>query len=165
MWSPYVVAIVPAAVGPWQGSGPTPYYGAAERAGPSAQPTEDTSIPMRILYVSQTGMTEPLGQSQVVPYLIGLARAGFRIDLVTFEPEEARPDAIARVRAELGDHGIGYDWLPRRRAHDVGTKAREAAAALWQLLPRALVRRPQLVHARATIAATVAHLTARLVPG
>jgi glycosyltransferase involved in cell wall biosynthesis len=120
---------------------------------------------MRVLYVSQTGMTEPLGQSQVVPYLIGLARAGFRIDLITFEPEDARPEAITRVREQLGDHGIRYDYMVRRHAHDLGTKAREAAIALWRLLPRALMRRPHLVHARATIAATVAHLTARLVPG
>jgi glycosyltransferase involved in cell wall biosynthesis len=120
---------------------------------------------MRVLYVSQTGMTEPLGQSQVVPYLVGLARAGFDIDIVTFEPEDAGADTIARVRAQLCDHGIGYAWLPRRRAHDVATKAREAASALLRLIPLALARRPQLVHARATIAAAVAHLTARLVPG
>src|SRR6185312_186181 len=36
---------------------------------------------------------------------------------------------------------------------------------LMQLVPRALVRRPRLIHARATIAASIAHLTARLVPG
>src|ERR1700761_9308678 len=77
---------------------------------------------MRVLYVSQTGMTEPLGQSQVIPYLTGLARAGYGIELVTFEPEEARDEAIARVRQQLGDHGIGYVWLRRSRAHDVATK-------------------------------------------
>jgi len=120
---------------------------------------------MRVLYVSQTGMTEPLGQSQVVPYLLGLARAGFDIDLVSFEPEDATAGMIERVRQQLGDHGIAYSWLQRRRAHDVLTKARESMKGLMQLVPRALVRRPRLIHARATIAASIAHLTARLVPG
>jgi len=39
----------------------------------------------RALYLSHTGMTEPLGQSQVLPYLRGLARSGWSIDLVAFE--------------------------------------------------------------------------------
>lgn len=120
---------------------------------------------MGVLYASQTGMTEPLGQSQVVPYLVGLARAGWRIDVVTFEPEDAAAGAIAQVREQLGDHGIGYTWMPRSRAHDVWTKTRESARALAQLLAAAMSRRPRLVHARATLAATVAHLAARLVPG
>jgi glycosyltransferase involved in cell wall biosynthesis len=120
---------------------------------------------MRVLYLSQTGMTEPLGQSQVVPYLVGLAGAGFDIDLLAFEPEDTRSEAIARVREQLGDHGIAYTWLPRRAAHDPATKAREAAAALVRLMPRALLRRPRLIHARATIAASIAHVAARLLPG
>lgn len=120
---------------------------------------------MRVLYVSQTGMTEPLGRSQVVPYLVGLARAGFAIDLFTFEPESATADAITRVRSELGDHGIGYQWLPRRRAHDLGTKARESTRALLRLVAHALQQRPRLIHARSTLAATVGYLAARVAPG
>lgn len=120
---------------------------------------------MSVLYASQTGMTEPLGQSQVVPYLVGLARAGFHIDVVSFEPEDASDERIARVRAQLGDHGIGYQWMRRRHAHDWATKIRESSAALVQLLVRAARRRPRLVHARSSLPATVAHLVARLVPG
>jgi glycosyltransferase involved in cell wall biosynthesis len=120
---------------------------------------------MRVLYVSQTGMTEPLGQSQVIPYLAGLARAGFEIDLIAFEPQAAHDEAVERVHAELAARGIEYRWLRRSPAHDIASKARESLAGLMRLLPRAIARRPRLIHARATIAATIAHLTARLSPG
>jgi glycosyltransferase involved in cell wall biosynthesis len=121
-------------------------------------------VSVRVLYVSQTGMTEPLGQAQVLPYLVGLARAGFSIEIVGFEPEDADAREIARVREQLSDHGIDYSYLVRRRRHDWSTKIREASLGLLMLLTRALARRPRLVHARSTFASTVAHLAARMVP-
>lgn len=41
----------------------------------------------RILYISYDGMTDQLGQSQVIPYLIGLSKAGYAITIVSFEKE------------------------------------------------------------------------------
>ncbi|MDX2359911.1 MAG: glycosyltransferase [Crocinitomicaceae bacterium] len=38
-----------------------------------------------VLYLSYDGMTDPLGQSQVLPYLKGLSKAGYTIHLVSFE--------------------------------------------------------------------------------
>jgi len=118
----------------------------------------------RVLYASQTGMTEPLGRAQVVPYLVGLSRAGWQIEVVSSEPEGTPAAAVADVRTLLGDHGIGYQSFTRRLTHDWPTKLRESAQALLHLVARALARRPRLVHARSSLAATVAHLAARLVP-
>jgi glycosyltransferase involved in cell wall biosynthesis len=120
---------------------------------------------MRVLYVSQTGMTEPLGQSQVIPYLAGLARVGYRIEIVTFEPEGVAPAAVTRVREQLGDHGIDYVWLERRRAHDLATKAHESGKALLRLVGRALANRPRIIHARSYLPAAVARATRMLTPG
>lgn len=41
-----------------------------------------------ILFLSYDGMTDPLGQSQVLPYLSGLSALGYHIHLVSFEKEE-----------------------------------------------------------------------------
>jgi glycosyltransferase involved in cell wall biosynthesis len=38
-----------------------------------------------ILYLSYDGMTDPLGQSQVLPYLIGLTKAGLNFHIISFE--------------------------------------------------------------------------------
>lgn len=42
----------------------------------------------RILYLSYDGMTDPLGQSQVLPYLIGLSNKGYQITLMSFEKRD-----------------------------------------------------------------------------
>ena len=41
-----------------------------------------------VLYISYDGMTDPLGQSQVLPYLTGLSKKGFNIILISFEKQE-----------------------------------------------------------------------------
>jgi glycosyltransferase involved in cell wall biosynthesis len=38
-----------------------------------------------VLYVSYDGMTDPLGQSQVLPYLVGLSKLGYRFWLLSCE--------------------------------------------------------------------------------
>ena len=76
-----------------------------------------SALQMQVLYVSQTGMTEPLGRSQVIPYLKGLSRAGFRIDLVASEPAMARPDELRAISTELADCGIGYHPSRRSPSH------------------------------------------------
>lgn len=41
-----------------------------------------------ILYISYDGMTDPLGQSQVLPYLAGLSALGYKITLLSCEKTE-----------------------------------------------------------------------------
>ncbi len=38
-----------------------------------------------ILYLSYDGMTDPLGQSQVLPYICGLAKHGYTFTLISCE--------------------------------------------------------------------------------
>jgi glycosyltransferase involved in cell wall biosynthesis len=39
----------------------------------------------RVLYVSYDGLTDPLGQSQILPYILGLEKKGFEFDIISFE--------------------------------------------------------------------------------
>ena len=69
----------------------------------------------RVLYISYNGMLDPLGQSQVIPYLKELSRAGVEFTLLSFE----RPHAFTRDGAEtsaalqrdLAASGIDWHWL------------------------------------------------------
>ena len=54
-------------------------------------------MPINILYLSYDGMTDPLGQSQVLPYLVGLTKKGFRFHLISFEKE----DRFSKFRDEI----------------------------------------------------------------
>lgn len=42
----------------------------------------------KTLYISYDGMTDPLGQSQVIPYISGLSDAGYSITLISFEKKD-----------------------------------------------------------------------------
>ena len=63
-----------------------------------------------ILYLSYDGMTDPLGQSQVLPYLTGLAAKGYRISLISFEKAQAFTTFADNIHA-ICEHSK-IDWFP-----------------------------------------------------
>src|SRR5688500_3495796 len=65
---------------------------------------------LNILYLSYDGMTDPLGQSQVLPYLGGLAKAGHRIALVSFEKPDRFKSTRQIIESFCNQHNI--DWHP-----------------------------------------------------
>jgi glycosyltransferase involved in cell wall biosynthesis len=63
---------------------------------------------MTSLYLCYQSVREPLTRTQVIAYLEGLAAAGHRIVLLTFEPVRLGGDERRRLRAEL--RGLGIHW-------------------------------------------------------
>ena len=63
----------------------------------------------RILYLTYDGLTDPLGQSQVLPYLTRLSALGHAITIVSFEKghRSAAREAVAALC-----HAAGIDWHP-----------------------------------------------------
>lgn len=66
----------------------------------------------RILYLSYDGMTDPLGQSQVLPYLKGLSDLEFSITLVSFEKPEMFEKNKSTIEQITQEHNI--QWIPLR---------------------------------------------------
>jgi len=64
-----------------------------------------------VLYLSYDGMTDPLGQSQVLAYLEGLSSLGYRFTLISFEKAE-RFDKSKTV-IEQRCIAAGIKWLPQ----------------------------------------------------
>jgi glycosyltransferase involved in cell wall biosynthesis len=50
-----------------------------------------------ILYLSYDGMTDSLGQSQVLPYLKGLTKEGYKFHIVSFE----KPERFGKFKNEI----------------------------------------------------------------
>ena len=69
----------------------------------------------RVLFVSYNGMLDPLGQSQVIPYLRELSAEGVRFTLLSFERpapyEPAREAAAGRLREELAADNLQWHRL------------------------------------------------------
>ena len=56
---------------------------------PAEKAPPDLVTMKNILFISYDGMTDPLGQSQVIPYLQGLSKKGFQFYLLSCEKPEA----------------------------------------------------------------------------
>lgn len=118
----------------------------------------------RVLYLTRNGLLEPLGQSQIWPYLRGLSR-DHRITLISFEKPADRvdPSAMRRMRSQCASHGIR--WIPlqfRAQPRPLAPAMailQLALVALWQWRRRS---RPRLVHARSYVPAAIALLLHRL---
>ncbi|MBK8805228.1 MAG: glycosyltransferase [Bacteroidales bacterium] len=65
---------------------------------------------MNVLYVSYDGMTDNLGQSQVIPYLIGLSKCGYSVTILSAEKAEAYNSRKSVIEALLAENNIR--WSP-----------------------------------------------------
>lgn len=65
----------------------------------------------KILYISYDGMTDPLGEGQVINYLIGLRKYNYDFDILSFEKPEKYATQKNHINALLSEHNIG--WYPQ----------------------------------------------------
>ena len=64
---------------------------------------------MKAVFISYDGMTDHLGQSQVIPYLIGLKKSGYDYTILSAEKKQAFDRHSNEVSGQLKSHGI--KWL------------------------------------------------------
>ena len=64
----------------------------------------------KILFISYDGMTDPLGQSQVIPYLQGLSKNGFQLFILSCEKQAACLQNETAVKKMLAGYNI--KWVP-----------------------------------------------------
>ena len=115
---------------------------------------------MRVLYLTYDGLTDPLGQSQVLPYIQGLRRRLgelFQPDILSFEKRERYQQIGYKLYQAISAEGIG--WYPQsfHRSPPLLAKAYDA----W-LFRQAAVRLHKqrdyaVYHARSYVAGWVAY--------
>ena len=64
----------------------------------------------RVLFISYDGMTDPLGQSQVIPYLTGLSRLGY--DFTILSCEKSANYLLHKKEIENLLRSFGIKWAP-----------------------------------------------------
>ncbi len=106
---------------------------------------------VNVLYISYDGMTDPLGQSQVIPYLRAIAQE-YKIALISFE-KSSNNSAVDSMQQNLNQ--LDIDWFPLSY-----TKSPPVLSTVWDVIRlNGLVKRLhkqydfQLVHCRSYIAA------------
>lgn len=108
-----------------------------------------------VLYISYDGMTDPLGQSQVIPYLEGLSKLGYKITLISFEKPERALKSKPYVAQLLQQTNIEWHSLPYTKRPPILSTIYD----LWRmkLLAKKLhhQKKFRIVHCRSYISALV----------
>ncbi len=114
----------------------------------------------RVLFISYNGMLEPLGQSQVIPYLRELAKRGVEFTLLSFERAKAFTSDGARqcdeLRQKLASQGIEWHWLRYHQRPSVPATIYDVLAGIRRASALVQKNRIEMVHARGHIPATIA---------
>jgi len=114
----------------------------------------------RALFISYNGMLEPLGQTQVIPYLSELAKVGVVVSLLSFEKPKAftpeREDERRQLQARLSAAGIEWHWLPYHQRPSLPATAYDVIAGIRYAKQLVKKNDIELVHARGHIPATIA---------
>jgi glycosyltransferase involved in cell wall biosynthesis len=114
---------------------------------------------MRVLFISYNGMLDPLGQSQVIPYLRELSREGVNFTLLSFERAPAfefeGTAKCAELHRQLATENIEWHWLRYHQKPSLPATAYDVISGVRYA--RLLVKRNriEMVHARGHIPATI----------
>jgi glycosyltransferase involved in cell wall biosynthesis len=123
-------------------------------------------VKRRVLYISYNSLIEPLGPTQILPYVIALAKM-FELTVLSFDKPVRNPEEDARdtraTAALLSERGVAWLRLRYHSRPSVPATAFDVASGVWCAV-REHRRRPfHLLHARgyvpAAIACTVKKLT------
>ena len=114
----------------------------------------------RVLFISYNGMLDPLGQTQVLPYLRALAQRGVEFTLLSFERSRAFTPEGAQIceqlRRELETQGIEWHRLRYHQRPSVPATIYDVLAGIRKASVLVQRNRIEMVHARSHIPATIA---------
>jgi len=118
----------------------------------------------KVLYVSYDGALEPLGRSQIVPYLLGLASRGALITLLSFEKRADWGSAQRgrALRTELASQGIRWTALRYHKRPRLLATAADLLVGLASVVRIAKREKIQFIHARSYVAAFIAWMAKRI---
>lgn len=123
----------------------------------------------RSLYICYFGVSEPLVQTQVLPYLRELVKGGHNVSLLTFEPQvaELQRYGVAKLEKELKAHGIEWQWLRYHKRFSVLATAWDIFQGARFVRKFSLRKQPDILHGRShvpTLMAAVARKFSRYKP-
>ena len=109
----------------------------------------------RLAYLSYDGLTDPLGQSQILPYVLGLEAKGFEFAIISFEKPEAFAEERATIEARIA--GKKVKWIPLKyHKKPLVLSTLLDSYNLWKALMREHKKSPiHIVHCRSYITALI----------
>lgn len=117
--------------------------------------------PRAVLYLTYDGLLDPLGQSQIVPYLERFARQGLSVTVVSFE-RLARRSEEGCLRDRLHAQAIRWVALRYHKSPPVLSTAWDVCRGVLEVTRLCQSSCPDVVHARSYVAGLLALWAKRL---
>lgn len=115
-----------------------------------------------VLYITYDGLTDPLGASQIIPYLKGISSHQNGLIVLSFEKLERMGPNYDTVKSDIELYGIR--WFPVRFTNRLG-----AFGKMWDLIKMYVIAsflsykyKVRIVHARGHLSAQVAYFVKRI---
>jgi len=121
---------------------------------------------MKVLFISYNGATEPLLQSQGLPYLKGLSAKGVECVLLSFEkaPEDRiyYEKKVNKLKEELNNYGIKWYRLRYHKWPSLPATLFDIFLGIVHGTFLVISNKIDIVHGRATVPAAMAYAIARI---
>jgi glycosyltransferase involved in cell wall biosynthesis len=111
--------------------------------------------PRKVLYISYDGMTDPLGQSQVIPYIEGLTKAGMEFHLLSCEKPACFSEGYDQINERLKQSKIHWHPIPYTASPPVLSTIKDIRRLNKEAAKLNREHSFQAVHCRSYIAAFV----------
>lgn len=109
----------------------------------------------RVLYISYDGMTDALGQSQVIPYLIGLTKQGYSFTLLSCEKAQNFQQHQSKIKHILSSNNIDWHPITYTKQPPVFSTVYDVLRLMYHAKKICLAKQIAIVHCRSYIAALV----------
>ena len=120
---------------------------------------EKGKLNTNVLYLSYDGLTDPLGESQILPYVIGLSNYGYNMHIVSFEKQVGNP-SIDKIKRDLISQGIQWTYFKYHKRPPVLSTIYDVFL-LYRFVKKITFGRQYIIHCRSYITALVGLLMKR----
>jgi len=116
----------------------------------------------KALYFSYDGLLDPLGQSQIVPYISSISAAGHFMTIVSYEKVERTKEQIEIMEIKLQKIGVNWERLEFRSGKFWAIKRLISGVLLIRKLCGNI--QPDFIHLRGLVPAVIFQLSLSMVP-
>jgi glycosyltransferase involved in cell wall biosynthesis len=110
---------------------------------------------MKIIYISYDGMTDVLGQSQVIPYLIGLSKKGHSFTIISCEKKDRFVNHKTEIQNLLSQHHISWHPVSYSTLPSVFSKQKNLLLIKQKVKELCKTSEPDIIHCRSYMAALI----------
>jgi glycosyltransferase involved in cell wall biosynthesis len=113
-------------------------------------------VDKNILYISYDGLTDPLGQSQILPYLVGLSKKGYNFTILSVEKRYKFTENKTIIQKICDDNNIDWQYIYYKKKPPILSSVLDIVKL--KLKARKLHRQKQfnIVHSRSYMGSIVA---------